>query len=152
VDVYGFLQYSFNDTLKGERAVASLIATGNIDCTTPNNVVKTDGRFCFVPGEAPAALYSYTDSYGKAGLKVYAIDANDKGEKVIDLDSAELSAFPGLPEEVILLADGLFNGIKLFKLPTGAYQINVNDARVAKVHVCEFRSVPPTSVKVYTVP
>jgi hypothetical protein len=137
---------------RGEtRAVASPIATANLDCTTPVSV-KSDGRFCFAPGTAPAALYTFTDAAGKTGLRVYAIDASDKGEKVIELDSAELAAFPNNPDETIMIADGLFNGIKLYKLPSSAYQINVNDARVAKVHVCEFNSVPPTRVKVYTVP
>lgn len=148
VDIYA----SVGLTLRGEaRAVATTLASANLDCTTPVSV-KTDGRFCFAPGEAPAALYSFTDSAGKTGLRVYAIDASDKGEKVIELDSAELAAFPNKPDQAIMIADGLFNGIKLYKLPSSAYQINVNDGRVAKVHVCEFNSVPPTRVKVYTVP
>lgn len=148
VDIYA----SVGLTLRGEaRAVLSPIATANLDCTTPVSV-KTDNRFCFAPGTAPAALYTFTDSAGKTGLRVYAIDASDKGEKVIELDSAELAALPNNPDNAIMIADGLFNGIKLYKLPSSAYQINVNDARVAKIHVCEFNSVPPTRVKVYTIP
>lgn len=150
VDIYA--APALNQTLRGEaRLVAYTLASANLDCTTPTSV-KSDGRFCFTPGEAPAALYSFTDSAGKTGLRVYAIDASDKGEKVIELDSAELAAFPTNPDSAIMIADGLFNGIKLYKLPSSAYQINVNDGRVAKVHVCEFNSVPPTRVKVYTIP
>jgi hypothetical protein len=127
-----------------ERTAAQTLAYAVIDCT------PTDGRFCFAPGQAPAALYSYTDSAGKPGLKVYAITGAE-GTEVINLDSGELAAIPALPEETTLIAEGSPYNIALFKLPGGAFQINVADARVTKTHVCEFRGVPPLSTKVYTI-
>jgi hypothetical protein len=137
--------YTNSYDLRSEaRTAGETLVSAVIDCT-PN-----DGRFCFAPGQAPAALYSYTDGAGKTGLKVYAITGSE-GSEVINLDSAELAAIPGLPEEVTLIAEGSPYNIALYKLPSGAFQINVADARVAKTHVCEFRGVPAFSTKVYTV-
>jgi hypothetical protein len=137
--------YTNSYALRSEaRTAGETLVSAVIDCT-PN-----DGRFCFAPGQAPAALYSYTDGAGKTGLKVYAITGSE-GSEVINLDSAELAAIPGLPEAVTLIAEGSPYNIALYKLPSGAFQINVADARVAKTHVCEFRGVPAFSTKVYTV-
>jgi hypothetical protein len=143
IEVTGYVG-SYHLLRSEARVAAETLAYAVIECT-PN-----DGRFCFAPGQAPAALYSYTDSAGKPGLKVYAITAAE-GTEVINLNSNELAAIPALPEETTLIAEGSPYNIALYKLPTGAFQINVADARVAKTHVCEFRGVPPLSTKVYTI-
>jgi hypothetical protein len=142
--------YSVTETLF-EQSIDCLKKPSPTPDPTPDpEPLVTDGRFCFAPGQAPAALYSYTDGAGKTGLKVYAITGAN-GTEVINLDSAELAALPGLPGETTLIATGSPYNIALYKLPSGAFQINVADARVAKTHVCEFRGVPAFSTKVYTI-
>ncbi|MCU0497673.1 MAG: hypothetical protein MUF87_10010 [Anaerolineae bacterium] len=103
-----------------------------------------DGRFCFAPGEAPAALYARG-----GGLDIYRITGNN-GERVISVSAADLTEYPARPESLVTIA--VDNNIAFYKLTTGLYQVNVIDPATGKIHVCQFAGIPTNSVIKYTVP
>jgi hypothetical protein len=109
-----------------------------------------DGRFCFAPGEARAAVYTFADSVGGVGLTIWAIDASNRGEPVITIDSAQLRALPDRPRVNTLISQSLFNNVKFYKLTNGKFQINVGPAGEPKIHICVFDGIPATEQNVFT--
>lgn len=134
----------------GTTMMETLLAE-NVNCGGDEPVeAPDDGRFCFAPGEARAAVYTFADSVGGVGLSIWAIDANDRGEPVITIDSAQLRALPDRPRVNTLISQSLFNNVKFYKLSNGKFQINVGPAGEPKIHICVFDGIPATEQTVYT--
>jgi hypothetical protein len=111
----------------------------------PGAVEVTDGRLCFSPGQARAAVYMEDGS-----LVVYGINADDKGEKVISLTLEELSELRPDAEENMLIASSHLYDIEFYQLRSGEYQLNVGPTLEGKTYVCKFAGVPPIGAKVTT--
>lgn len=137
-------------------AYASLGARGNL----PNSVLITsvlkncvtgeteeqpsDGRFCYAAGEARAAVYGFRDG-DSYGIEIWAIDANNQGQRVIRMTAGQIDEATKEGERT-LLNSSIFNSVKLYRLEDGRFQINVGPAGEPKVHVCIFNAIPPTEV------
>lgn len=149
-----FAEYDFSGTAvgRGASSIVQSLAVIEKNCATGIvlNARPSDGRFCFAPGEARAALYSFRDENGQTGLEIWAVDANDKGERVIGMSAAEIDEAT-VEDEQTLLNSSIFNNIKFYRLADGRYQVNVGPAGEPKVHICIFDAIPPTRVQITTV-
>lgn len=112
----------------------------------------SDGRFCFAPGQARAAVYAVRDASGGTGISIWAIDAKDKGEPVITLSAAQLSDAAKKTDAVVVLGQSLLNSITFYQLRDAngkiSYQINVGPVNELKVHECRFAAIPAPDAKV----
>lgn len=103
-----------------------------------------DGRICFAPGEAPVAVYPKSSANGY-GIEIWQIVSADQGVLVAELSAAELAEFNGVSENT-LITSVMNDSVQLYKLSSGAYQINAGPFGETKILVCRFGSLPPASV------
>jgi hypothetical protein len=107
-----------------------------------------DGRICFAPGQAPAAVYLY----GSGAFDIYAINGDDNGELVIRMTSQDLDEVPSNPEtNLVVKESNRIVNIKFIRLSTGENQINVGpEPTQGKVWECVFDSKSVTVTDFFT--
>lgn len=136
---------SFGEQVRGELPPGVLITSIVKNCVTGESEEQpSDGRFCFAAGEARAAVYSFRDG-NSYGIEIWAIDANNKGQRVIRMTAAQIEE-ASKENERTLLNSSIFNSVKFYRLEDGRFQINVGPVGEPKVHVCIFNAIPPTEV------
>lgn len=93
----------------------------------------------------------YTPTFAAAERGEMFIDIRDvQGRPVLYLDKETLVALPEFPTENLLI-DGVADGfVRVYKLKTGEYQVNVGPLADGKVHVVIFEGIPPTRTYGYT--
>lgn len=104
------------------------------------------------PGsELPVVIYTPTAAAAANGdffIDIWQLDEHGVGQPFLYISEAELLGLPEFPVENILIAsDGL---VKVYKLRTGEYQVNVGPLADGKIHVRIFDNIPPTHVYGYT--
>lgn len=104
------------------------------------------------PGsELPVVIYTPTAAAAANGdlfIDIWQLDEHGVGQPFLYISEDELLGLPELPVENILIAsDGL---VKVYKLRTGEYQVNIGPLADGKIHVRIFDNIPPTHVYGYT--
>lgn len=156
ITLYARIQYYGNERVEVRGIPDQLLFTRVIDCSNGEAPIEEinpeDGRFCFTPGQARAAVYAFNDANNETGISIWAVDASDEGEPVITLTAAQLREAANKPGKVVLLSQSLFNNIKFYQVRAEdgkiSYQINVGPVGEVKIHECRFDSIPPMSVDV----
>ncbi len=143
----GTVVFEFYGNDYGNEATPQLLAAVTVDCDK-SETKSSDGRFCFAPGEAKAAVYGFKDGENY-GVEIWAIDENSKGQRVIRMTASEIDK-KTVKGQRTLLNSSIFNSVKLYRLEDGRFQINVGPVGERKVHVCVFNTIPPTAIEKYT--
>lgn len=120
-------------------SISETITCGEVT-TEPQSLL--DGRICFAPGQAPAAIYLYHSG----AFDVYAINGDDNGELVIRMTTEDLDKVPGNPEtNLVVKESNRIVNIKFIRLSTGENQINVGpEPTQGKVWECVFDATSAT--------
>ncbi len=99
----------------------------------------------------PVVIYVPTpDAHQKGNLyiDIWQLDEHGIGYPALYISSDELLALPDFPREnTLIVRDGF---IRVYKLTTGEYQVNVGPLTDGKVHVILFDGIPPTHTYGYT--
>ncbi|MBZ0319263.1 MAG: hypothetical protein K8L91_22805 [Anaerolineae bacterium] len=99
----------------------------------------------------PVVIYMPTpDAHQKGNLyiDIWQLDGHNVGYPALYISSDELLALPDFPREnTLIVRDGF---IRVYKLTTGEYQVNIGPLPDGKVHVIIFDGIPPTHTYGYT--
>lgn len=101
----------------------------------------------------PIVIYAPTPAAAAQGelfIAIWKVDIYGIGSPALTISADELSALPDHPAnnlEIARTADGF---IRVYKLTTGEFQVNVGPLPDGKTHVVIFDAIPPTRTYGYT--
>ncbi|MBI5928956.1 MAG: hypothetical protein HY862_06590 [Chloroflexi bacterium] len=98
----------------------------------------------------PVVIYVPISDAADLFIDIWRLDENNLGYEVLTIPADELLALPDFPAENLLIASTADEFIRVYKLTTGEFQVNVGPLVDGKIHVLIFDGIPSTHTYGYT--
>lgn len=89
---------------------------------------------------------------GEQYMDIWQLDENGIGQPALYVSAEEINDLPDHPSENTLIDSTSDGFIRVYKLTTGEFQINIGPLPDGKIHVIIFDQIPPTHRYGYTLP
>lgn len=89
---------------------------------------------------------------GEQYMDIWQLDEHGNGQPALSVSAEEINDLPDHPSENTLIDSTSDGFIRVYKLTTGEFQINIGPLPDGKIHVLIFDQIPPTHRYGYTIP